>query len=337
MNDFYDIPPIPEQTEEPSAPPAVLLSEERRQLAIPLLAVVCIYLVTMLLQSVVLALVDRFAPHLWAADWFLLVVSNTPLYLCGMPISLFVFRFAKASPPNRKRLGAGAFWGMIPICFAVTIFGSIVSSVISAAIETATGAPPSNDLQVLTENTPFWVNLLYVGILAPILEELFFRKLIIDRWRRYGDLAALVLSGLAFGLIHGNVGQVIYASLVGMLFGYLYLRTGRLRYTVALHMIINVISVLVTEVIKHLDLDALATGGIEVLLRNATPLLLFGVYLVFLLLCFVTAPIALALLWRRIKFARGEIRLTAGQWAKALLVNPAPWLFLALVVFLFVS
>ena len=341
MNEFVPPPHDPSDREELSAAqppsPVTLVSTERRQLAMPLLAVVCIYLVTLLVQEVALLLIRSFAPALMRESWFLIVMSNTPMYLCGMPLSLLLFRFAKASPPPKSRLRFPAFLGLIAICFSVTIVGSMISTAISSLIERVTGQAPSNELQELTINTPLWANLLYVAILAPILEEIFFRKLIIDRWRRWGDLPAILLSGLAFGLIHGNVGQVVYATLVGMVFGYIYLRTGKLRYTVALHIIVNLIGgVFTTEILKHLDLDALAEGSAAAILQNAMPLLCFCGYLCFLLLCFVTAPIALALLWRHIRFEKGEARLTAGQWARAGLLNPAVWLFLGLVVFLFV-
>ena len=129
----------------------------------------------------------------------------------------------------------------------------------------------------------------------------------------------------------------VYATLVGMVFGYIYLRTGKLRYTVALHIIVNLIGgVFTTEILKHLDLEALAEGSAAAILQNAVPLLCFCGYLCFLLLCFVTAPIALALLWRHIRFERGETRLTSRQWARVGLLNPAVWLFLGLVVFLFI-
>lgn len=322
----------------PEIPPARLIGTERRQLAIPLLAVTCIYLVTLLVQELALYLIQKFAPALMRESWFVLVLSNTPMYLCGMPLSLLVFRFAKADPPKENRLRLPAFLGLIPICFSVTILGSFISTAIASVIEMITGSAPSNELQEITANTPLWTNLLFVGILAPILEEIFFRKLVIDRWRRWGDLPAILGSGLLFGLIHGNVGQVVYATLVGMVFGYIYLRTGRLRYTVALHMIVNLIGgVFTSEVIKHLDLDAIAEGSTAALLENMVPLLAFMGYLCFLLLCFVCAPIALALLWKHIRFERGETRLTAGGWARAVLLNPATWLFAALVVFLFVT
>ena len=51
------------------------------------------------------------------------------------------------------------------------------------------------------------VTFLYMVICAPILEEYIFRKLIVDRTVKYGQGVAIVLSGLMFGLFHGNLNQ----------------------------------------------------------------------------------------------------------------------------------
>ena len=55
------------------------------------------------------------------------------------------------------------------------------------------------------------VTFLYMVICAPILEEYIFRKLIVDRTVKYGQGVAVVLSGLMFGLFHGNLNQFAYA------------------------------------------------------------------------------------------------------------------------------
>ncbi|MBE6553382.1 MAG: CPBP family intramembrane metalloprotease [Ruminococcaceae bacterium] len=321
-------------TEEPTA--VLTTSQARRRLAIPALAVLGIYLFTILAQEVLLLLVARFAPALRDADWFMLVAGNTPMYLVGMPLSLIVFGFSFPEPPKPKRIAFPVFLGLIAICFSLTIVGNIVSNVINTLLEAITGKPPVNDLAELTLNTPLWANLLFVGILAPVLEEIFFRKLVIDRWRQFGELPAILLSGLLFGLIHGNVSQVFYAAMIGMVFGYIYLRTGRLRYTIALHMIINMIGgVYSSEMLKLFDMEALESGSVAALLQNMTPMLMMMAYLFFLVLCFIGAPIALVLLWRRIRFEKAPYRLTAEQWLRALLLNPAIWLLLAFIGFMF--
>ena len=52
-------------------------------------------------------------------------------------------------------------------------------------------------------------------------------------------MTAVAVSSVAFGLFHGNLYQLFYATGLGFVLGYIYAKTGKLRYTVAIHMIIN--------------------------------------------------------------------------------------------------
>lgn len=80
---------------------------------------------------------------------------------------------------------------------------------------------------------------LYMVIGAPFFEELACRKILLDRLHPYGEGFAVAASGLLFGLLHGNSGQFFLAFLLGSLFAVVYLRTGRVIYTMILHGIIN--------------------------------------------------------------------------------------------------
>jgi membrane protease YdiL (CAAX protease family) len=80
---------------------------------------------------------------------------------------------------------------------------------------------------------------------APVMEEFVFRRCLIDRLSPYGEKAALVTSALLFALFHETVNQVFYAFLLGLVLGYVYLKTGRLRITVVLHMLVNSLSMVV--------------------------------------------------------------------------------------------
>ena len=95
---------------------------------------------------------------------------------------------------------------------------------------------------------------MFIGLLAPVCEEWIFRKEIISRLRRYGEKTAIIFSALAFALFHMNVFQFFYAFGLGLMFGYVYTRTSRLRYSVAMHMLINLNgSVLAPLVIQQID------------------------------------------------------------------------------------
>ena len=108
-------------------------------------------------------------------------------------------------------------------------------------------------------------SILVMVILAPVLEEYIFRKLLIDRLSKYGELTAMLFSATVFGLFHMNFFQFFYAFGLGLLFAYIYTRTRNLLYPVLLHMIINFQgSVLAPWLLSSVDLElitALESGA----------------------------------------------------------------------------
>ena len=71
----------------------------------------------------------------------------------------------------------------------------------------------------------FVVGALLFGLLSPITEEIVFRGVIYNRMRRYcPTAAAIVLSGLLFGVYHGNLVQGLYGGCMGILLAYTYER-----------------------------------------------------------------------------------------------------------------
>lgn len=317
--------------------PITNVRRERRQFASIALGVSFIVLFATIVQILAVSVIRAVAPQVVEYDWFVIVLSMVPMYAVAMPLSLFLFRMGKAEPPTEKRdLSPLLTCGLICLCFCLTYVGNFIGIFVNFIISMFTGEPPTNDLQELTVNTPFWANLLFAGILAPILEELFYRKLVIDRLRRYGDFTAILLSGLLFGAIHGNFYQFFYATLMGFVFGYVYLYTGKLRYSVILHMSVNLLGgVLMTEVAKRLDLAALSADPVKFVLENGTVMGVYLLYLFFLFACFIIAPITVILVWRHIRFRKGEVKLTASQLRDAFFLNPAVWLLLAVVALLF--
>ena len=86
------------------------------------------------------------------------------------------------------------------------------------------------------------LNLVLGCLVAPFVEEVMFRKVLLDRLRPYGDRFAVGASALCFGLFHGNFNQIPYAAALGLVFGYVALRTGCLWQTILLHAMVNFIA-----------------------------------------------------------------------------------------------
>lgn len=63
--------------------------------------------------------------------------------------------------------------------------------------------------------------LLYAGIVGPVAEELVYRGFVLKRLQKYGNVFAVVISSLFFGVMHANPIQVVFGTAMGLLLGYL--------------------------------------------------------------------------------------------------------------------
>lgn len=84
------------------------------------------------------------------------------------------------------------------------------------------------------------LNLIGVCILAPITEELTFRVGVLDTLlKKIHPVAAVLLSGVAFGVLHMQIIQVGYALLAGFFLGWVYYYTKSIRSTIVMHILFN--------------------------------------------------------------------------------------------------
>ena len=152
--------------------------------------------------------------------------------------------------------------------------------------------------------------------IAPVCEELLFRRLLLERLRPYGERFALWASALCFGLFHGNFSQFFYACAIGVLFAGVVLKTGRLRQAMLLHALINFVG---TGLIPLLS--GLGEAGDWLLTLLVLAAMFVG-------LAFLPA------MRREFSPAPGWKGLTAGEAWRCFLANPGMLCFLALFLLL---
>ena len=79
-----------------------------------------------------------------------------------------------------------------------------------------------------------------ISLVAPLLEEVLFRGAIQGyMMRRYNPWVAIVSAALVFGVFHLNPVQTLYATLIGIVFGWIYYRTGSLLSVIVGHVLNN--------------------------------------------------------------------------------------------------
>ena len=189
-----------------------------------------------------------------APNWVTYVGSGVPLYLIAMPIAVVLMGKSTVIETRKFDMKPGLFFKLLLMCLPMMWAGSMFGSMLSMVLSNGEATDRVADLAMQTN---IW-NVVFLVIVGPIFEEWLFRKQLIDHTRKYGEKTAILLSGLAFGLFHMNLFQFFYAFLLGLMFGYVYTRTSKLRYSTAMHMIINFNGgVLAPWVLTRVDLDQL--------------------------------------------------------------------------------
>lgn len=82
------------------------------------------------------------------------------------------------------------------------------------------------------------------AIVPAFAEEFLFRGLLVSNLRPYGKSVAVIISAVAFGFMHQNPLQLLYATAAGIVFGVVYVETESIWCCIALHFVNNFISVM---------------------------------------------------------------------------------------------
>lgn len=86
------------------------------------------------------------------------------------------------------------------------------------------------------------VMLLSTAVVAPIVEELVFRGIIMRRLNRVMNIyLAAFLSSMAFGILHGNIVQVTYAVALGLVMSFVAVRCASILASCFFHILVNAI------------------------------------------------------------------------------------------------
>lgn len=86
------------------------------------------------------------------------------------------------------------------------------------------------------------------GIVVPVVEEIVYRGILLENLRKYGDVFAIVISALIFGMMHGY--GILHTFLGGIFTGIVYVKSNKLYYPILMHTFINLFSILFIFFIK---------------------------------------------------------------------------------------
>lgn len=135
---------------------------------------------------------------------------------------------------------------------------------------------------------PFFVMLFVIGIFGPVSEELVFRGIVYQGYRKSGTaFQALFLSALLFALMHMNFNQAAYAVVIGLLLVLLVEATGSLWGSILFHVIFNSQQVC----LMYLS-DRISPGTLAASQEAMTREMLYAALSVYLVIAAVTTTLA---------------------------------------------
>lgn len=258
--------------------------------------------------------------------------------LIGFPFIWLLMKGIPKTKIEQHKLSFPEWFGFLCMTEGLMIAGSLIGNPIHTALTQPFTGDSVTNASNLMENSNVILRTLVVGIGAPVFEELIFRKVLIDRTIKYGEYISIVMSGVMFGLLHGNFSQFFFATFVGMLFAYVYIRTGRIRYTIFLHMAVNLSSALVLQTLLQKLLSANSTGD-----TDSPEILVYAmIALAWIGGVFAIAIIGIVKLIKSLKRKRLKLKMMKGEPThkevrKLLLSDKALWLYLAMTILLFLD
>ena len=219
--------------------------------------------------------------YIFAPDFFIenhsslsLIFNSINVCIIGTIVLSLVLRNIPACKIEKRPMKAGQLILLIMMMYGITQIGSLMGMPIHLILSSFT-VKSEDSLGTLDVffGSGSLVSIITVGILPAIFEELLFRKFLIDRTIRYGEFISCAMSGIMFGLWHGNFQQFFFAFFVGVLFSFVYIRTGNIIYTMIMHASMNLVTTTVTmgllgEFMKKAGID-FETGEIGDVADNA--------------------------------------------------------------------
>ena len=260
--------------------------------------------------------------ELLSAQWINYAGIAISFYLIGFPV---FYLMIKKLPEEEKResrtLGVFEVIKICVISYSLVYIVNFLTNLLMMLIAVFKGSEVINPLVNMLEGSNWIWSLIFAGILSPIIEEMMFRGVMLNKLRGYGDKIAIITTAVLFGLFHANFSQFFYAVVLGMIFAYVTLKTGTIKYSIILHIVVNIMGGVI--------LPALIGDGSNIVVVGCVGVVLLAIVIVGLVLLVKNK--------KNIYLLDGEIKLEKGTAFKTIWVNVGMILYVVVCLISMIS
>ena len=216
----------------------------------------CVYYACRIVSGIISAIIVSLSPVLGGTVSYLLatVIAIVFSYIVPIYAAMLLFKsFSKYGgslrmlykKPRRLARALGTFPAMYGMGFGIALLTALVSMLISKisggqSLIDELFRPTS--LQPSTNIVSVLIMYLILVVAAPVFEEFLVRGIMYDALKPYGCGMAIIISSVLFGLMHGSLYMLFYATALGFALAYVRYATGSLFVTTILHALINSVS-----------------------------------------------------------------------------------------------
>lgn len=204
--------------------------------------------------------------------------------------------------PKRCAKAVGNFTAVYGLGQLVNIVTIVISFLVTA------GSDLNDSFNTMSSIQPpnmasAWYLLFTLAVIAPVFEEFIFRGVLMDALKPYGNGLSIFVTGILFGLYHGNFSQCFYAAAIGIALGYIANVTNSVFATTIIHAIFNSISgiLLLLMTTPAVQNYVLSGGNEEIPDSEMFPVVFFGIFVVCALLLMVIGVIHAVMKIKQIK------------------------------------
>lgn len=184
-----------------------------------------------------------------------LLSENTPMFFLDIFISafaafipsLFYFLFTGTSISDTIKVKYVKMNLLIPIIFiglGVAMFANTVSNIVANNFSIF---GLKNNIEFSQPTNNLFEKVLYVisvSLVPALAEEFAFRGVVLGTLRKYGDAFAIISSAVLFGIMHGNITQIPFAFILGLLFALVDCKTNSIIPSIIIHFLNNFYAVM---------------------------------------------------------------------------------------------
>lgn len=179
-----------------------------------------------------------------------LIPSLAGHYILGMPLTYFylyviclplLLLFLKKIPDQPASvLEKKINFKTILFYYFIVVFMMTGINMGALSLDALLGITTTASMDSLTQmEIPQWLMFVIGVVVAPVMEEVLFRGLPYKKLSAFGEKNYVIWTSIVFGLFHMNFGQSLYTAVAGIFLGILTYRTGTIKYSIILHMLMN--------------------------------------------------------------------------------------------------